>query len=240
MLKQLGSHFSKTSRRKRTELFTRYLRPAEEDRILDLGSVDGSFIAGVIPFRKNVYIADIDAEHLQRGKETYGFKAVLLDESGRIPFPDGYFDIVFCFAVIEHVTVDKRDIPNYKTARQFADAAFVRQRRLANEIRRVGKRYFVTTANKHFPIEGHTWLPFFVAYLPRPTLVKLVQFMNKWWPKKDFPDWSLLTPGQMSELFPDAEIVAEKWCGFTKSVIAIKRETEPVPSPVSQRQGVLP
>ena len=31
----------------------------------------------------------------------------MLDESGRLPFPDDHFDIIFCSSTIEHVTVDK-------------------------------------------------------------------------------------------------------------------------------------
>jgi ubiquinone/menaquinone biosynthesis C-methylase UbiE len=52
-------------------LFRQYLCPTREDKILDLGSEDGSYIAGIIPFRKNVFIADINEEMLKCGRARY-------------------------------------------------------------------------------------------------------------------------------------------------------------------------
>jgi hypothetical protein len=106
---------------------------------------------------------------------------------------------------------------------KFTAAAFFRKRVFAEEIRRIGKRYFVQTPYKYFPIETHTWLPAFILLLPRGILIRLIQFNNKWWIKKTIPDFNLMTRKMMKELFPDAEIIPEKLFGFTKSLIAIKR-----------------
>jgi SAM-dependent methyltransferase len=185
-----------------------------------LGSEDGSYIAGIVPFRKNVFIADIDPEMLSLGRARYGFETVLLDESGVLPFEDNYFDIVHCNSVIEHVTIDKKQQWSFQSQKEFTEIAFERQKQFANEIRRVGKGYFVQTPNKNFVFESHTWLPL-IQFLPRPFLIKTIRFLNKWWVKKTAPDWNLLTVKQMSELFPDALIVREKVLGLTKSLIAI-------------------
>jgi hypothetical protein len=221
MINKLAEIFSKRCRARRAALFHRYLCPSQEDKILDLGSEDGSYIAGIIPFRKNVFIADIDPEMLSRGREQYGFETILLDESGVLPFEDGYFDIVHCNSVIEHVTVDKGRQWSLQSTKEFAAIAFERQKRFANEIRRVGKKYFVQTPNKNFVFESHTWLPL-IQFLPRPFLIKTIRFLNKWWVKKTTPDWNLLTARQMKELFPDALIVREKALGLTKSLMAIR------------------
>jgi len=225
MIQKVARVFSEKCRRKRAALFCRYLRPTEEDKILDLGSEDGSFIAEIIPFRENVFIADIDEELLSRGRARYGFKTVLLDESGVLPFEDGYFDIVHCNSVIEHVTIDKVRRWSLQSQKEFTEVAFERQKRFANEIRRIGKSYFVQRPNRGFLFESHTWLPL-IQFLPRALLIRAIRFLNKWWVKKTSPDWNLLAERQMRELFPDALIVRERVLGFTKSLIAISGDRE--------------
>jgi hypothetical protein len=222
MIKKVAEIFSQRCRTRRAALFHQHLCPTQEDKILDLGSEDGSYIAGIIPFRKSVFIADINEEMLKCGRARYGFQTVLLDESGVLPFEDGYFDIVHCNSVIEHVTIDKKQQWSLQSPKEFAAIAFERQKRFANEIRRVGKSYFVQTPNRNFIFESHTWLPL-IQFLPRPLLIKTIRFLNKWWVKKTTPDWNLLTIKQMKELFPDAVIVREKILGLTKSLIAISR-----------------
>ena len=204
-------------------MFCRYLRPTEEDKILDLGSEDGSFIAATIPFRENVVIADIDEELLLRGRARYGFETVLLDESGVLPFEDDYFDIIHCNSVIEHVTIDRKQQWLLQSQKEFTEVAFERQKRFANEIRRVGKSYFVQTPNKSFVLESHTWLPL-IQFLPRHLLIKTIRFLNKWWIKKTSPDWNLLVERQMKELFPEAVIIKERVLGLTKSLVAISED----------------
>lgn len=222
MITKLAKLFSQKYRAERGELFRQYLHPTQEDIILDLGSEDGSSIANMIPFRENVFIADIDQEMLLRGKEQYKFKTVLLDEDCMLPFEDNYFDIVFCNSVIEHVGIDKIQQWSVRNGKEFAKIAFERQKRFANEIRRVGKYYFVQTPNKNFVIESHTWLPL-IQFLPRPLLIKVVRWLNKCWVKKTAPDWNLLTKKKMKQLFPEAIIIKERVLGLTKSLIAINR-----------------
>lgn len=222
MLKRVARAYGRRSRERRASLFHEYLRPGGDDRILDLGSEDGTHIASIVDRREGVYIADISPEALERGRRKYGFETVLVPEDGSMPFPDGYFDIVFCSSVIEHVTVDKADAGDVRSGRAFAEAAFARQRRFADEISRVGRRYFVQTPNRWFPIESHTWLPG-VGLLPRRVQVPLIRALNRFWVKRTAPDWHLLTKRQMSELFPDADIVSERSLGMTKSLIAVRR-----------------
>jgi ubiquinone/menaquinone biosynthesis C-methylase UbiE len=190
--------------------------------ILDLGSEQGDHIAAIVPFRATVTIADIDATALERGHNKYGFQTHLLDESGALPFQDGYFDVVFCSSVIEHVTVNKDELNALKSKKAFAETSWERQQQFAREIRRVSKRYFVQTPNKWFPVESHTWLPLPVVLLPRPAQLRLVAWTNKWWIKSTQVDWNLLTAGEMAKLFPGARIVRERTFGLTKSIIAVK------------------
>ena len=124
-------------------------------------------------------------------------------------FRDREFDVVFSNSVIEHVG-------------DYAD-----QRRMADEIRRIGKRYFLQTPNRHFPIEPHFLFPFF-QFLPLCTQVWLVSHLSLGWHRKVIDRQEavqmvasirLLTRREMQELFPEATLVEEKFGGLTKSFI---------------------
>jgi hypothetical protein len=102
-----------------------------------------------------------------------GFTRFCCQKSGRLPFNDQELDIVFCSSVIEHVTVPKSDIYAYQHWREFREQSFQHQKAFADEIRRVGKRYFVQTPYKYFIIESHTWMPSVIlCLLPRHTLIR--------------------------------------------------------------------
>jgi hypothetical protein len=191
--------------------------------VLDLGGSDGSYLgvyADSVDF--DVTVADIDENCLARARADYGFKTVLLTEDDRLPFKDKEFDFVFCNSVIEHVTVPKKDIWKIRNGAAFRNLATKRQILFANEIRRIGKGYFVQTPYKLFPVENHAWLPF-VQFLPRSLLVRLIKITNRFWVKKTNPDWYLLNRREMRSLFPDAAVFEEKVWGTTKSLIAMRR-----------------
>jgi hypothetical protein len=65
-----------------------------------------------------------------------------IDETGRLPFP-GYFDIVYCSSVIEHVSVPKARVWELRSGVQFRRETRDRQHAFADEVRRVGRQYFV-------------------------------------------------------------------------------------------------
>jgi|ADGO01.1.fsa_nt_gi Methyltransferase domain. len=125
-------------------------------------------------------------------------------------FADDEFDVVFSNSVIEHV------------------GDFANQRRMASEIRRVGKRYFVQTPSRSFPIEPHFLYPYFQFWPMSIRVAMLSRWDVGWW--KRIPDPAaaraelesiqLLSARQMRELFPDGTIYRERLLGLTKSYIA--------------------
>ena len=225
-LAQVFMNASRHARGRRAAIFrNRFPWIGPETRILDVGSGHGANIArvldgfGVTP--ANVYVADMSAAAVARAHERFGFTPVVLDESGPLPFDDLSFDLVFCSSVIEHVTIPKSEIWGATDDQRFNSRARAHQRQFAADLRRVARAYFVQTPNRLFPIESHTWLPL-VGYLPRRLLVPTLRVTNRVWVKQTAPDWRLLRRDEMADLFPDAEIVAEKVCGLAKSWMAIR------------------
>jgi SAM-dependent methyltransferase len=128
----------------------------------------------------------------------------------RLPFRDGEFDVVFSNSVIEHV------------------GDWYAQRRFAAECRRVGQRHYIQTPDWWFPIEPHLLTPF-VHWFPAHVRRRLVPFALRALVDpgvREHPaEYSrivLLTARQMETLFPDARIFHERFCGLSKSLIAIK------------------
>lgn len=213
------------ARRRRAALFRNAFTLTADTRILDLGSESGANIRAVLDGTpvapRNVYIADVRHDAIERGARQFGFEPVPLGESGELPFPDGFFDIVYCSSVIEHVTVPKNEVWSRMPTRVFRARSLEHQRAFAREIQRVGRQFFVQTPYRWFVIEAHSWLPF-VGWLPREMIIPILKHSRKVWPKWCAPDWHLLDKRQLASMFEGAEIRAEKWCGLTKSIMAVK------------------
>lgn len=81
-------------------------------RVLDIGC-DLGWQAGFIfdAAKTEVTGLDMNRKALQAASESYGLKPCLFDvnriNEKRLPFPDGYFDIVFVCEVLEHVLYPK-------------------------------------------------------------------------------------------------------------------------------------
>jgi len=125
-------------------------------------------------------------------------------------FQNKQFDIVFSNSTIEHVG-------------DYSD-----QGSMAAEVRRLGKRYYIQTPNRFFPLEPHTLFPFF-QFLPARTRIWMVKHFNLGWYAK-YPDNNkavldvihtrLITKAELMRLFPKAEIYEEKLYGLVKSFVA--------------------
>lgn len=153
---RLVDAISLRSRRRKLRLFLEELHPTTESSVLDVGADELAFGEGdgcaTLNFFEEHYPwpERITALGLQDGA---GFRArypairYVQGDACALPFADAEFDIVFSNAVIEHVGGRER------------------QRQLVSEAIRVGRRVFITTPNRRFPIEVHTRLPL-VHWLP--------------------------------------------------------------------------
>ena len=230
------------ARARRAALFRGSFCLSETTTILDLGSEDGSAIHAVLQGTAvrpaNVVIADIQQGAVERGAATYGYTPAVLTEDGLLPFADRSFDIVFCSSVIEHVTVPKAQSWTMRSGRRFRDLSRERQRAFADEIRRIGRGYFVQTPYAHFPIESHTWLPGF-AWQPRWLMIPALRLTNRVWIKQCGADWCLFDRRDLAALFPDATIAEERSLGLVKSLMAI-RSTVPAAAAAAARPRPAP
>lgn len=224
-LVRIARSYSASARSQRALLFRSYFRIDSKTRILDLGSETGASIHAVLKGTDvsptNVYIADIRADQVHEGEERFGYQPVVIDQSGPLPFDDGFFDIVYCSSVIEHVTVPKDEVWRLKSGREFRRRARKNQHAFADEIRRLGRQYYVQTPYRYFFLESHSWLPF-VGWLPRRLQVPLLRLASKIWIKSTAPDWYLLDRQEMRGLFPEARIETERSFCMTKSLMAIR------------------
>lgn len=139
----------------------------------------------------------------------------LQGDACQIDLPDQSFDLVYSNSVIEHLY-------NWEN-----------QQKMAAGLRRLGRDYFVQTPNRWFPFEPHYMTPF-IHYCSPGWQKRLLPWCSTWgWlgrPPQDFVDRTvdeiqLLTTRQMRTLFPDAEILHERFCGLSKSIMAIRRRS---------------
>lgn len=200
-------------RRRRAEGLTRLLEsvPREQTvRILDVGGTLHYWrTTGMLdPDRYEITLLNLEEEQLPA--DTRGFESLAGDATS-LPFPDASFDVVFSNSVIEHMGSRER------------------QRQMADEVRRVGRRFIIQTPSKWFPLEPHSHIPLF-QFLPRPARALLIQhFTINYFPTRptfkecmEVSDSTiLLARGEFQRLFPEASIMVERLAGLTKSYTAV-------------------
>ena len=221
-LKKAVAKAHKGFMKERFDLFLHLIGIEEGGLIVDLGGGSGEFMEMLRTVRSDceILVADISENALDQASRK-GFDTVLLTELEPFPFESQEVDVVFCNSVIEHCTIAKSLIWTMTDSDRFRQEALRTQASVAEEIERVGRKYFVQTPTRSFPIESHTLFPF-VATLSRPRQVAAIRLLNRFWFKKTSPDWNLLDRHQMASLFPSGKIIERRWLGFSKEIIAYR------------------
>jgi SAM-dependent methyltransferase len=185
---RLADSISLRSRQRKLRLLLDELRPTPKTSVLDIGADELGFGeehgCGTMNFFEEHYpwperITALGLHDGERFRARYPGIRYVQGDACALPFADGEFDIVFSNAVIEHV--GGRD----------------RQRRLVSEAIRVGRRVFITTPNRRFPLEVHTRLPF-VHWLPDALSHRVYRATGK----EFATDVHLLTRRSFESLFP--------------------------------------
>jgi Methyltransferase domain. len=189
----------------RMRRFARMFCLNDEMKIIDVGGRKSNW--SLIEAKPDVTITNIEFTSYEDGRFHY-----VHTDGGKLPYADNSFALCYSNSVIEHV--------GSSGARQ----AF------AAEIRRIAPRYYVQTPNKWFFSDPHT-VGAFVHWLPKRWQRKLIRWCT-FWGLVDRPDQAkidalleeidLLGIAEMRALFPDAQIMRERFLGMTKSIIAVR------------------
>lgn len=203
----------------RAARFSRFMNLAENIirrkgtcSIIDVGGTTSYWKAlSALWFNRPIKVTIVNLSHEQMPGEQ--FTNIVGDACDLHQFRDYSFDLAHSNSVIEHV------------------GRWNEKLRMANEIRRVAHCYFVQTPNYWFPFEPHFRMPL-IQYLPEPWRLTLVQrFQIGFYPRastvadayKILEDATLLDAQTMRALFPDAELVRERFAFLTKSLVAIRQ-----------------
>jgi SAM-dependent methyltransferase len=164
MLRRVASRVSMRSRRRKLQLFLDLLQPGPETTVVDVGVTDAPFGSGSTDnFFEALYpwpvrITAVGQTELDRFSAAFPQVRAVRADGRDLPFADAEFDLAFSNAVVEHVAGGREG-----------------QRQFVHELCRVSRRVFVTTPNRHFPLEVHTLLPF-VHWLPKGPRERLLPF----------------------------------------------------------------
>jgi len=202
--------FSNRMRNQRFHLFESLIADLPRPlRILDIG--------GTLNFWRQRGWADrpdcdITLLNLQIEPSTYPhIRSTVGSATGMPEHADGAFDVAFSNSVIEHLFTLEN------------------QRKMAAEVRRVARGYWVQTPNYWFPIEPHFHVPGW-QWMPQELRIALLRRFRCGWrgpcPNKAqatelVREVRLMKRSELAECFPDAYLYAERFKGFTKSWVAI-------------------
>ncbi|HEX5367880.1 MAG TPA: class I SAM-dependent methyltransferase [Dehalococcoidia bacterium] len=201
--------FSGRFRRARYGFFLDLLAASRDDpdktwRILDVGGVEDFWEQAGFPPNCHFTILNLDAP-APRSSNVVTIEGDARDLSR---FEDQSFDLVFSNSVIEHV------------------GTLGDQRRMADEVRRVGRDYFVQTPSFWFPVEPHAVFPMF-HWLPVPVRAWLLNHLSlgHLGRRRDPEDAlavvrsiRIMRESELRRAFPDGAMWQEKLFGRTKSL----------------------
>lgn len=163
-IRQFPQRVSSWNRQRKWELFRQRLAPGPATTVLDVGFSPVQYQEAENFFEQRypwpTQVTALCIEPLGDAPLRYPDITLVRYDGERIPFDDDAFDVVWSNAVLEHV------------------GDFAAQVRFLAELDRIGRRHFVTTPNRWFPVEVHTKFPL-VHWLPQAAFDRIVLALGK-------------------------------------------------------------
>jgi SAM-dependent methyltransferase len=206
------------NRSRKLELFHRIFSPTKHTRVLDVGAEinpygdNGLQFIDSYPWKSNVCAVNTSDEHIKLIKKHYPDVYAIVGDARDLPWPDKYFDAVYSNAVIEHV------------------GDFENQKKMAAEIMRVAKRWFVTTPNRWYPFEFHLRLPL-VTWLPGHSYLRFGRLISYNHVKQKYvfgakcSGLRLVTAKELQQCFPGSKIIRQRVTFMAETLIAVGGDT---------------
>ncbi len=206
---RLRSPATKLALRARRKMFARFTAavPTSIDTtVIDIGVTpdrdlaDSNFFEALYPFPARITATSIEDASFLAGQ--YPGLSFVQTDGRRLPFEDRTFDVAFSSAVLEHV--GDRDA----------------QRRFVAEMCRVADRFFLTTPNRWFPIELHTFLPL-LHWLPQRRHQAVLRRLGRpFW--ADTANLNLVSAGELRTLFPpgaEVSLIRHRTAGWCSNLV---------------------
>jgi hypothetical protein len=166
-IERLAYAISEQSRKRKFEQFLRFIDPKTHETIADIG-VNTEEYSATDNYLERHYlhperITAVGQGDMSAFSARYPNVKAVSGDGTALPFSDATFDIAYSNAVIEHVG-------GYD-----AQLSFLR------ELRRIAHRGYLTTPNRHFPIELHTRVPLLHLILPKRAFDAFLRCIGKDW-----------------------------------------------------------
>jgi len=210
IIEKIAYQISAQSRKKKFEQFLTLLSPKPGEAILDVG-VNTTEYSGTDNYLEKFYsspekITAVGVGDIGTFQARYPKVRAVSGDGRTLPFSDHTFDISYSNAVIEHV------------------GSHDNQRRFLSELYRVSGRGYLTTPNRHFPVELHTRIPLLHLFLSRKNFDFVATKIGKSWATGDY--MTLLSESDVRTLFAQVgiheyKLIKNRFCGLVMTFTVI-------------------